>query len=151
MRNNKAFTLVELLAVVIILSVLLGIAVPSYNYYMKTTKERAFTKAEESMKNATNDFFAQCASLPFGDVKNFCDAYPIPSNSTETVKIKLSDLVKYNYLDPIADPDDSSKSCDLQNSYVSVTNKVDSETHDNNDLDFKICLICSKKKSSACH
>ena len=40
--KKKGFTLVELLAVIIILSLVLVIAVPSVNKYIKQSKEKAY-------------------------------------------------------------------------------------------------------------
>ena len=39
MEHKKGFTLVELLAVIVILSIILVIAVPSVNRYIKQSKE----------------------------------------------------------------------------------------------------------------
>ena len=42
MRNEKGFTLVELLAVILVLGLVLVIAVPSVNKYLKSSKQKAF-------------------------------------------------------------------------------------------------------------
>ena len=50
--NNKGFTLVELLATVIILSLITGIGIVSYTSYLKNTK----SKTEEVFKNNVSDY-----------------------------------------------------------------------------------------------
>lgn len=50
--NNKGFSLVELLATVIILSLITGIGIVSYTSYLKNTK----SKTEEVFKNNVSDY-----------------------------------------------------------------------------------------------
>ena len=50
--NNKGFTLVELLATVIILSLITGIGIVSYTSYLKNTK----SKTEEVFKKNVSDY-----------------------------------------------------------------------------------------------
>lgn len=71
LKNKKAFTLVEILTVIIILAILLIIAVPSINNYVEKSKQKTF----------------------FASVSNIV-------NSIKTEKLlQDSDFCMYNYLD----------------------------------------------------
>ena len=52
MRNKNGFTLVELLAVIVILGVIALIAVPSYNNYIKKTKDTKCDSDKEAIIDA---------------------------------------------------------------------------------------------------
>ena len=85
MKNNKkGFTLVELLAVIVILGVLLLVAVPAVNNIMKTSKEKAakdnalmVIKAFETCNMATQ---TTCTSTQLADYME---------NSSSTVAITV--------------------------------------------------------------
>ena len=53
-KNNKAFTLVELLAVVVILGVITTIAVPQYNQYIEKSKRSAFVTEANGFVDSVN-------------------------------------------------------------------------------------------------
>jgi len=56
MKNKKGFTLVELLAVIIVLSLILAIAVPSVNKYLKASKEKAYEVQINNMLEAAETY-----------------------------------------------------------------------------------------------
>ena len=56
--NNKGFTLVEVLAVVIILSVLVAIMVPSVNHLIEKNKQDDYEKLKEGFIQATKVLFS---------------------------------------------------------------------------------------------
>lgn len=83
--NNKAFTLIELLAVIIVLSLLMVIAVPTISSVTKTTRESAY---ETKVKNIIS------AAKLYGQ-----DNYGLIKNKTNSqLKIKVSDLISKEYL-----------------------------------------------------
>ena len=49
-KKNRGFTLIELLAVFVVLAVILGIAVGSYNYYINSSRNKAYKLAEDAMQ-----------------------------------------------------------------------------------------------------
>jgi len=64
--------------------------------------------------------------------------------------VYLDDLIESEYVDPIKDPNDSSQYCDLEKSYVYITNRADMSTSKNYDLQYKVCLICGDTESEYC-
>ena len=56
--NNKGFTLVELLATVLILSIITGIATISYTSYLKKTKSKAEEIFKENVSNYIDAFIS---------------------------------------------------------------------------------------------
>lgn len=71
MKNNKAFTLVELLAVIIILAIILVIAIPNIMKIIDKAKIDAYQKNEALMVNAARNYLAanlDKAPLNIGDI-----------------------------------------------------------------------------------
>ena len=92
--NKKGFTLVELLAVLVILAAIMGIAIPSITSSMERTKE----KQNEEKKNMLESF----AELYVSDHKNAI--YNNLGASTEC-HISISTLKSEGYLTSDADKD----------------------------------------------
>lgn len=150
MKNKKGFTLIELLAVMVILGIIIAIAVPTYRSYMLKSKDRAFKNAENAMKTTASDALAHCITNPTGEAKEYCKSHRPPDNQYEYDVATGDELVKFNYIDPIADPYHSGKYCDMSKSYVYVSNKSDINDEDNFDLVYKVCLVCGNRKSEDC-
>ena len=153
MFNNKGFTLVELLGVIVILSILLVIATFSYSKYLKASKDKAFELAVNSFEDATNGALDDCAS---GRNNSFCERYSIPDVG-ETITIQLSEIVNNYYIEPIKSPYNKSDEC---SGTIEVTRKAVEIKHNgksfgvddsNIDLCFKTCLKCSNKESAGCY
>ncbi len=56
MKNKKGFTLVELLAVVVILGLIILVTIPAVNRFILNSKEKAFSFAQESMETAAKNY-----------------------------------------------------------------------------------------------
>ncbi|MBQ6283153.1 MAG: prepilin-type N-terminal cleavage/methylation domain-containing protein [Bacilli bacterium] len=110
MKNKKAFTLVELLAVIVILAVILIIAIPQI---MNTIKETRLKTMEDSAKliatNAEKDYLAQqtinsnynAPSIPCSDVAKLSKDYAsctitYNDSGVATVKLKGTNGGKFN-------------------------------------------------------
>ena len=148
--KEKGFTLVELMAVIVILSIILAIAVPTYRSYMASSRNKAFKEAENALKTAANNALTQCITNPTGEVVEYCKSHRPPDNQYQYDVAVGDELVKYNYIDPIADPYHSGKYCDMSKSYVYVSNKTNIDDEDNFDFVYKVCLACGDRKSEDC-
>lgn len=82
LNKEEGFTLVELLAVLAILALIVGIAIPMIGGVVKSSEEKANDAQVELIVNA-----AQLRAAETG----------VSLNSTQTIKI--DDLVKANYLE----------------------------------------------------
>ena len=56
MKNKKAFTLIELLAVLVILGVILLIAVPEVNKYIETSRKNSYLETIKFYKKHITNF-----------------------------------------------------------------------------------------------
>ena len=137
MMNKKAFTLIELLAVVVILGLLVAIAYPAVNSYISETKDTTYTLHEADMKTAASYMMSEC-------IQN--DTEDCVPKSGESKTIYLSELVDTKYSNPIKDPGKKDGYCKDGESYVIVTNTGTSTVK----LDYQVCLTCDKYASGKC-
>ena len=144
---KKGFTLVELLSVIVIIGVISMIAVGSYSAYIHTAKSTAYEAGENSMEGAAESLLIDCMTNLTGS--EACLKYSIPDIGKQT-KILLTDLVTYQFMEPIQDPENESTTCDASRSYVLVTRNANASGSANYDIDYKGCLICSNYMSEGC-
>ena len=108
LKNNKGFTLVEVIAVVIILGITLTTAIVGYNKYIEKSKKNYYTKQKDLVTQAGRDFFNDNRGR-------------LPINIGEENCVLLSTLVNNKYIDKVLDYDKSE--CDANLSKV-CANKV---------------------------
>ena len=144
--NRKGFTLIELIAVVVILGVIALIAVPAVTYYLSGAQNDAYKIAEQNLADAAYNMFADCAGV--GDLE-VCSQYSVPDGGNY-VTVPASVLIANGYLDPIADPAKQGSYCDENNSFAIIMNDA-TETDFNAKLSYKACLSCSKYQSTDCN
>lgn len=116
MKNNKAFTLIELLAVVIVIGLLVVLIAPKVKSTIEdSTKSSAELSAQALLRNATNYYlekraqnnnFEEC-TYDFTNNINTCNNFEFtgeaPTSGTLTINIKgeISGTItfnkKYNY------------------------------------------------------
>ena len=137
MKNKKGFTLIELLAVVIVLGLLIAVAFPAISKYTNETRSDMYELHEKSMQTAASNMISTCVQ---GEVDG-C----VPKDG-ESRTVYLKELVLQKYEQELKDPAKTDNFCDSNRSYVVITN------NDNNmlDLDYQVCLVCSKYQSEVC-
>jgi type IV pilus assembly protein PilA len=71
MKNKKGFTLIELIAVIVILGLVLLIAIPFFSGSLKVFRDDYYSTLNGSMKNAGQNFFTDNRSfLPHSYLKS---------------------------------------------------------------------------------
>ena len=81
MRENKSFTLIELLIVVAIIGILAGVGIPMYNGYMTQAKINVVKTNEHNSIVYIQELFAKCSSgsnsIKVGNQNVSCNFPPI--------------------------------------------------------------------------
>ena len=95
-KNNKGFTLLEVLAVSVIIAILLGGSIAAYSVYMKKARAQYYDKQEDLITQATRDFFID-------------NRGKLPQAQDEERCVLLDTLIKYKYISNVVDY--SKKSC----------------------------------------
>ncbi len=110
MKNSKGFTLVELLAVIVILAILITIAVPSTIGISNKLKENMFCKKIDSIEVAAK-LYGEDRKSSF--TENY-ETYPSQKIAVKDL-IETGDLKKDNNTSPyILDPRDNTSMDDLE-------------------------------------
>lgn len=139
-KNQKGFTLIEMLAVVILLAILMVIAVGSYYSYIKKSRDDSFKIAENTIQNDVKNAYADCLS---NSKNEFCINHSGYGEKND--KIYLKELIDAGYSEQIKNPYDTNSFCDIDSSYVTVIGN-----NTNNDSTYLTCLVCGDKKSDTC-
>ena len=85
MKNKKAFTLIELLTVVIILGILLAIALPAIHSYLTRGTKEYYHSLEETVKESGKDYLNDYRTL-------------LPREIGNVTVIELKELTSNNYI-----------------------------------------------------
>ncbi len=122
--NKNGFTLVELLAAIIIVGLLSTVAVVSYTTILNNAHRKAYETYQDTMHAETITYVA-----------NYPDRITWDNN---TARVLLSNL----YIEPINNPKDSNDLC--TGSYVDLT-----KTQVGNVLSvtYNVCLVCNDYNS----
>ena len=96
-KNNKGFTLIEILAAVVILGIISTVAVPAVYKYVTKTRNFSYDNMYKTV---------------FDAVKNY--RIDNSDDSATYTKDDINNFVELNYLDPLIDPVDKSKTCSAE-------------------------------------
>lgn len=128
---NKGFTLVELLAVIVILAVIGGVATISYTTLTKKTENDYYQNLMNNLSLSATNYF--------NDNRSKRPGFDIEGKITNCSKVSLQTLVDERYIENVNDP--SGNSCDLMNSYVYIKRDTTSK------YVYRTYLICNKYQS----
>ena len=90
MKNNKGFTLIEILATVVIIGIISVASVVGYSQYLKSSRQKAYDLMAKSAANAAAEY-----SMDY----------------MGTSRVTFDELTKGDYLEYPYDPSDKSKAC----------------------------------------
>lgn len=85
--NNKGFTLIELIATIVLLSLVVGISSYAISGIIKKSREKNYDVLIENIRNAGEVYYQECK---YGSNTNI--------TCNDNNRVKLGDLVKYGYL-----------------------------------------------------
>lgn len=122
MKNKKGFTLVELLAVIIILGIVMGIAAVSYNSYVISSRKKYYEAAAVSMKGAAESMIVFCnthldTSFCTKDSKNIGSFM----YKADTVTITLDELEFNGFMEHVANKSSNDGSSCIGSVVVTTT------------------------------
>jgi len=123
MKDKKGFTLIEIIAVVIILGLIILIAVPFFTGSLSVFRDDYYEDLKNNVNNSGKEFFA--------DNKLY-----LPHSTLDASVVKVADLVNSKYINDVKDY--NGKQCDLSSSYVIAIRKG------KDDYDYTTCLTCSE-------
>ncbi len=127
---NKGFTLVELLGVIIIISIISGIAVVSVTYILENSRNSVYKNYESTLSGSARNYL----------IKNI-DKRPQVGGS---LNVSYNDLKTGGFIDTIKDP----KGGNCNSSYVKITRGADKGI--NYTFNYKACLVCTNYRSEGC-
>ena len=131
--KNKAFTIIELLAVLVILGVIASITVVGMSNSVNNSRKKAYEAHEETLKRAAQSYLLE------NDTE-------MPDTAGTTKRVNASTLYSAGYIEILEDPVNKND-CNT-NSYVIVTRE--NNVGYNVNLSYKVCLKCSKYTSPGC-
>ena len=135
--NNKGFTLIEVLAVIVILSILMAIMVPSVGNIMKKNREDNYQNLKDSIISAAKIYISDNRyQITVGncDDSNKADIESINNKTLNSSQLPISFLLDAGNLKTTSDgkilnPKDKT-SLNLTNSYVLVKYQCDKKEYE---------------------
>ena len=121
--KDKGFTLIEIIAVVIILGLIILIAVPFFTGSLSVFRNDYYENLTNNVDSAGKEFFA--------DNKLY-----LPHSTLDASVVKLVDLVNGKYIDEVRDY--NGKECDINKSYVVAIRKGRDK------YEYTTCMKCSE-------
>ena len=114
--NKKGFSLIELLAVIIILGLISGVAIGGTSIYMNKTRDKAYESMEVTLYNAASNYIIDKGVL----VPECTPAGAALTNCTNGMVITSQKLIETGFLKELEDPGTNNSQCTGQ---VKVTRR----------------------------
>lgn len=128
MKNNKGFSMIELLAVVVIIGILAGLAVIAYGRHLENARRNAFENMATTLYESTKSYFLTSGILPaVGD----------------TAEILATDLLDAGYIETLTSPRNDRDNCN--DSVIYVDRSMDSADGFNMTLRYRVEVICANQ------
>lgn len=108
---KKGFTLVEIMAVILILGVILVIAIPTFNKVVEESKNKLYKNLNETVVKTTKTYATE-------------NAFLMPTEEGESVEVTVNELISTGYLKELKNPGDKEDTC---NGYVIITRLADEQ------------------------
>lgn len=140
MKRN-GFTLVELLAVIVIMGLLSLLIVPQVAKYIGNSTDATYESFIQTLKGATQQYFVD-------HPEEMPEKMEVSATGSDAVKITAEVLIKGGYMKSLQDPENSKLTCDSK-SYVSVQAFKQKGTESNVDttyLKYTVHLECGSYK-----
>jgi prepilin-type N-terminal cleavage/methylation domain-containing protein len=126
MKNRRGFTLIEIIAVVIIIGILALIIVPSVSSYIVNSRNTAYKAHEKTMAEAAKSMTVETI--------NGNDHFELPKKGEQNT-VYLSELIEREYTAKLEDPA-TGKLCNAEMSHVII------EGEGNSSFNYISCLYC---------
>ena len=123
MKNKRGFTLIEVIAVIVILGLIVLIALPFFQGSLSTFREDYYDELEKNSLNSGKEFFKENKLF-------------LPNRFLDTQKVDYATLVNQGFFEEVKDY--NGKKCDDKNSYIiAVKTGVDK-------YDYASCTKCEE-------
>ena len=100
MKNEKGFTLIEVITVVIILGVLTTVSTVSVYKYVKKSRKADYDNMEKTMYSAARNYILDKGM-----------EFEIGNSGTEGLELTAEELMKSDYVEELKDPKNKSRNC----------------------------------------
>lgn len=121
--NNKGFSLIEILATMVILGILITLGLATYTSYQKKAVEKSYVSLRKNASHAAENYFM---------------------DHQFATEVTIEELVAQNYLENNRDPIDDNKEC------MGTVKKLTSTAESNGVLaldTYKVALTCTRHES----
>lgn len=123
-KNNKGFTMIEIIGAVIIIGVLLLIAVPAVSRMMRQFREEYYVSLEDTVTSSAKEFFTD-------------NRIYRPEGLLRSSYVNVSELINSKYAESLLDYKGNSCSLEDRESYVVVVYRGE------DDYQYKACITCN--------
>lgn len=166
--NRKGFSLVELLAVIVILGVIMSIAVPATTKYLSRSQNTVYNSMYNALYDAASEYVVNINPLLVDHqsatykrcTNNITCTDTVTKNgvclpSSQYLYLRASYLVNEGYLEELTDPADRMTKCN-DNSYVIVFlaykagDTLNSKKLIADDYRFDVHIVCGPSKVVGC-